>query len=481
MTPLFSIILPAYNCEAFLSQGMESVLRQLPEDGELIVVDDGSMDGTARILKQYEGSRENLRIEYAAHSGASGARNRGLSLARGEYVAFLDCDDCLQDDFLEKSRPLLDEKAGLYIFGIERVRIDGNSEFWTVRDRIYDSVSDFADEYIRTRQLLIYSNCNKFYRRSLLEEAGLRFEEGLSFGEDRLFNYRYLELLDRQEQRAAVITSSMLMLRYIERDRLSQSTKYVPQYFRQAMRLHEEKMRCFLALSRGTSKEERLDFEAYDLSRETETAIERFQVHPEEREENLPEINRMVFGGPYEHRAKPDILVILGSGNCGYKADAAAEIGRKDPALRYIVSGANMHRDGDCTEEEFLYRRLREHGVPASMIYRENRARYTRQNLEFSAGIIRELQNSGLLPSEAEGAGTAKEKRKPVVGIVTAGFHIPRASCMAGNMPALEGLELSWYPAFGATIRPEIWFEHPVSRSIVLEELRKTLKERRSA
>ena len=57
--PRLSIILPTYNCEAFLAQTLDSILFQLPEDDELIVIDDGSQDSTAEILKRYEGEREN--------------------------------------------------------------------------------------------------------------------------------------------------------------------------------------------------------------------------------------------------------------------------------------------------------------------------------------------------------------------------------------------------------------------------------------
>ena len=261
-----SIILPAYNCEAFLAQTLNSILFRLPEDYELIVIDDGSQGSTAEILKRYEGVRENLLIAYYDHAGASGARNHGLDLARGEYVAFLDCDDCLEEDFLEKSRPLLMEKAGLVIFGIERIYLAGNSEYWTVRDRVYDSASDFADDYIRRRQMLIYSNCNKFYCRRIIEDAHLRFEESVSFGEDRLFNYDYLRLLDSADCCPAVITSSLVMLQYIQRDHLSQSSKWIPHYFHQAIHLHDAKKRCFFELSKGCTEEEKLDFEAYDLS-----------------------------------------------------------------------------------------------------------------------------------------------------------------------------------------------------------------------
>lgn len=284
MKSLLSIIVPTYNCEEFVHEGIESILQQLPDDYELIIVDDGSTDGTIRKIQAYEGTRSNLKIYYESHRGASAARNTGLDMATGTFVTFMDCDDCLRDDIVEKSRPLFDADADLYIFGIERIPLQGSREYWTVGDHCYETISDFADEYIRTRKLLLYSNCNKFYRRSILEEHRLRFREDIAFGEDRLFNYEYLPHCSK------VITSSLISLRYIQRSDQSMSTRHVPNYFDTVMMLHDKKMECFLGLSKGTDREERKDFEAYDLSKEIERTIERFKDHPEEKEENLPKI-----------------------------------------------------------------------------------------------------------------------------------------------------------------------------------------------
>lgn len=472
--PLLSIIIPTYNCEKYVEECLNSVLNQLPDDYEMVVVDDGSQDATTEILKKYEGKADNLRIFYKEHKGASGARNKGLNEARGEYIAFLDCDDCMRDQFLTRSRQLLEERAGLYIFGIEKVSLYGSSELWTVQDRRFSCVYEFADEYVRYRQLLVYSICNKFYMRSVIEENELRFDESVNYGEDRMFNYSYLVLLGGQDHDSMVITSSMIMLKFIHRSLRSMSTKHIPNYFRQVMGLHEAKMKCFLELSHGTTDEERWDFEAYDICRSIEKTIERFEKHPEEKEENLPRINQLVFGGPYNMDAPVDVLVVLGSTNCGYKVEAALEIGKKNPGVRYIVSGANIHKNGDCTEAQFMYNFLKDNGVDESSIYLENRARYTKQNLEFASGIIRELQTAGELPGGEQHDGGDPD-RKLRVGMVTGGFHIPRSRLIAEHMPALDGLEVKWFPAYGAATHINSWFEKPQGRAIVLDELRKTL------
>ena len=451
MKTLLSIIIPTYNCEEFVHEGIESNLRQLPDDYELIIVDDGSTDGTVQRLADYEGRQANVHIFYGEHKGASAARNTGLDMATGEFVAFMDCDDCIRDDFFEQSRPLMDEGADLYIFGIERVHLQGNSEFWTVRDHRYETASDFADEYIRTRQLLVYSNCNKFYRRSILEEHKLRFREDIAFGEDRLLNYYFLSYC------GTIVTSSLIALRYIQRSNESMSNKYVPHYFDQILMLHLEKMKCFLNLSKGTDHEERMDFVAYDLSTEIERTLERFGEHPEEREENLPRINEIVFGGKFDPDVPIDTLIILGSTNCEYKAAQALPFFYKNPELRFVVSGGNIHLNGRQTEAEFMAEYLQKHGVPESQIYLENRAKYTKQNLEFSEGVVHEIK---------------AEK----IGIMTGGFHIPRTKILARQTGAFEGKEIHWLPAFGPNTHIDDWFENPTGLSVILQEIRKTIK-----
>ena len=172
MNPILSVIIPAYNCETYIRECLDSVLAQKRDDVEVVAVDDGSSDGTLAILNEY---RYDVRVKVveASHQGASGARNTGMENAKGKYITFLDCDDKIQQGFLKDGIELAEGDDDLYIFGIERVYAGGNSEYWTVPDERFESLSVFADAYIRKRQMLIYSNCNKFYRRSILEEHGI--------------------------------------------------------------------------------------------------------------------------------------------------------------------------------------------------------------------------------------------------------------------------------------------------------------------
>ncbi len=154
MDTVLSVIIPTYNCETYLDECLGSVLGQLPADYELIVVDDGSTDGTVSKLASYNGKYNNLRFVCCEHKGASGARNTGLEMAKGKHITFVDCDDCIRDGFFAESRKLLKTDADLYIFGIERIFMNGNSELWTVKDKVYSDISAFADDYIRKRNLI---------------------------------------------------------------------------------------------------------------------------------------------------------------------------------------------------------------------------------------------------------------------------------------------------------------------------------------
>ena len=90
--PEVSVVMPVYNGEKYIRQAIESVFIQ-DVSLELLVIDDGSWDGTAGILKEYEG-RENFRyFRNSSNLGAAGSRNRGVREARGRYIAFLDADD----------------------------------------------------------------------------------------------------------------------------------------------------------------------------------------------------------------------------------------------------------------------------------------------------------------------------------------------------------------------------------------------------
>ncbi|WP_081843670.1 glycosyltransferase family 2 protein [Aeromonas taiwanensis] len=96
--PIFSVVIPLYNKQDFISKCIESVLTQSFPSFEIIVIDDGSLDNSEKIVKEIKDDR--VRYFHQKNSGVSAARNKGIEEASGEYIAFLDADDWYEDDFL---------------------------------------------------------------------------------------------------------------------------------------------------------------------------------------------------------------------------------------------------------------------------------------------------------------------------------------------------------------------------------------------
>lgn len=107
MNPDVSIIVPVYRVEAYLSRCLESILAQRYPDFELILVDDGSPDNCPEICDEYAKKDPRIRVMHQPHRGLSDARNAGLSVMNGTYVTFIDSDDLIPPDFLEKMLEIL--------------------------------------------------------------------------------------------------------------------------------------------------------------------------------------------------------------------------------------------------------------------------------------------------------------------------------------------------------------------------------------
>jgi teichuronic acid biosynthesis glycosyltransferase TuaG len=123
---LISIITPMYNGERFVSQTIESVIKQTYKNWEMIVVDDGSKDDGAQIVLKYAEKDHRIQLVSQKNGGSGSARNNGIGRAKGQYIALLDADDTWNPDFLEKQLNLMREKNALLVYA-SHTRIDENS------------------------------------------------------------------------------------------------------------------------------------------------------------------------------------------------------------------------------------------------------------------------------------------------------------------------------------------------------------------
>ena len=101
MEPLISVIVPIYNAEQYIDRCIKSILKQTYSNLEVLLIDDGSSDGSSSICKQYELSDNRVHYYHQHNSGVSAARNKGLDIAKGEYIGFCDADDWIESDMYE--------------------------------------------------------------------------------------------------------------------------------------------------------------------------------------------------------------------------------------------------------------------------------------------------------------------------------------------------------------------------------------------
>jgi len=129
--PLISVIIPVFNGERFIAEAIQSVLNQNYEPLEIIVIDDGSTDGTADIVKIFEG---NIRYFYQKNSGIAVARNAGVTKAKGDFITFIDADDVWAKNKLEIQTRLFENnpEAELVIGFLVRSPFIGCEKLWTM-------------------------------------------------------------------------------------------------------------------------------------------------------------------------------------------------------------------------------------------------------------------------------------------------------------------------------------------------------------
>lgn len=190
---MISIIIPVYNACKLLNRCISSIVSQTYSDIEIILVDDGSSDGSDELCDILASKDCRIKVLHKKNGGVSSARNEGLKIAKGEYILLLDSDDALEPNTCEELLKLQRKKnVDCIIFGFKQE----NGNIWTPRQfKQYDSIEDFRLDFsywLNTE--LLSSSVNKLYKRNKIK---VLYPEDISFGEDLIFSLNYLKHCER--------------------------------------------------------------------------------------------------------------------------------------------------------------------------------------------------------------------------------------------------------------------------------------------
>lgn len=184
-----SVIVPAYNAEKYIEACLDSICEQTYPVLETLVVDDGSKDLTASIIRSRAEQDARIIPYYNENHGVSYSRNFGLEHCTGEYVTFVDADDLVAPDFIAQMIHDLEEAdADIAVIGVAKSKLFEPEMFTNGVTSTYEE-SEMLKQVFGAFEGFV---CNKLYRKSLLQTKSIRLEQSIAVCEDLLFNVIYL-------------------------------------------------------------------------------------------------------------------------------------------------------------------------------------------------------------------------------------------------------------------------------------------------
>lgn len=183
MNPKISIIVPVYNTEKYLSKSINSLINQTLKDIEIILVNDGSTDGSRNICEEFERKDNRIKLINKENGGQGSARNRGLEVAKGDYIAFIDSDDYINPEMYEKMYNSIKKyNCDVVVCQVNMVDEDGNILSSKINKSKHGNIESGEQAIKRYLKYGRWSPWDKLYKREVMKDV--KFLENRTCAED---------------------------------------------------------------------------------------------------------------------------------------------------------------------------------------------------------------------------------------------------------------------------------------------------------
>ena len=212
---MISVIIPIYNVEKYLGKCLDSIIKQTYTNLEILLINDGSTDSSGTICDEYAKKDSRIRVIHQTNKGLSGARNKGLDEAKGDYIGFIDSDDIISPEFykiLHKNLVETDSDISLCNFhsftDIKEINVNVNKNYFkSITYNGADFIESFRYKNDTVRYVIV---CNKLYKKKIWNN--LRFPVDVRISEDEYVWYKCFYKSNR------IIEIDLMLYYYFKRD-----------------------------------------------------------------------------------------------------------------------------------------------------------------------------------------------------------------------------------------------------------------------
>lgn len=209
---LVSIIVPIYNAEKFLARCIESLTKQTYQSLEIILINDGSKDNSLAICNDFKKKDKRIVVIDQENSGVGKTRNKGIAVAKGKYIVFVDSDDYANANLVEELVKKASEDNSDYVLGGISLIKDGSTIGGALLEDKVLNVKEYVESVLlkKTINYVCGAPYSKLFRTDVIRKHNINFDEKLTYAEDFLFNINYLQFASKISTTSAVLYNYIL-------------------------------------------------------------------------------------------------------------------------------------------------------------------------------------------------------------------------------------------------------------------------------